>query len=129
MNTKAHQPVLLKETIEHLDIKADGIYIDATFGRGGHSKAILEHLGGKGMLIAIDQDPDAIASGQALAAAYPQLRLVHDSFAPFLISSNRSYPICNKTCGISTKTQFSVNWVPSRRQTSIPLTPTCAPEG
>ncbi|HEV7620623.1 MAG TPA: 16S rRNA (cytosine(1402)-N(4))-methyltransferase RsmH [Flavisolibacter sp.] len=54
-----HTPVLLKEAIEGLDIKADGVYVDCTFGGGGHSKAILEKLGLKGRLIAFDQDQDA----------------------------------------------------------------------
>jgi 16S rRNA (cytosine1402-N4)-methyltransferase len=54
-----HQPVLLHECIENLCIKPDGVYIDATFGGGGHSRAILEKLGTKGKLIAFDQDKDA----------------------------------------------------------------------
>ena len=55
-----HEPVLLKEAIAGLAIKPDGIYIDATFGRGGHSQAILECLGPKGRLIAFDKDPAAV---------------------------------------------------------------------
>ena len=51
-----HIPVLLKETIAGLNVKKDGIYIDGTFGRGGHSKAVLEQLGNKGHLLAIDRD-------------------------------------------------------------------------
>jgi 16S rRNA (cytosine1402-N4)-methyltransferase len=54
-----HQPVLLKESIEGLNIIKDGIYVDATFGGGGHSQEILKHLG-KGSLIAFDQDQDAM---------------------------------------------------------------------
>lgn len=54
-----HQPVLLHECIEQLNIKPDGVYLDATFGGGGHSKEILEHLGAKGKLIVFDQDADA----------------------------------------------------------------------
>jgi 16S rRNA (cytosine1402-N4)-methyltransferase len=54
-----HIPVLLKETIDALNIKPDGIYVDCTFGGGGHSKAILEKLGNDGKLIAFDQDEDA----------------------------------------------------------------------
>lgn len=59
--SKAHQSVLLAETIEALAIKPDGTYIDATFGRGGHSEAILKCLGARGRLLAIDKDPEAIA--------------------------------------------------------------------
>ena len=54
-----HIPVLLKEAIDNLNISPDGIYVDATFGGGGHSRAILEHLGPEGKLVAFDQDPDA----------------------------------------------------------------------
>jgi 16S rRNA (cytosine1402-N4)-methyltransferase len=55
-----HQPVLLKEVIDSLAIKPDGIYVDATFGRGGHASAILNQLSEKGFLLAIDKDPEAI---------------------------------------------------------------------
>ena len=54
-----HVPVLLNESIDGLDIKPDGIYIDVTFGGGGHSKEILRRLGKKGHLYSFDQDPDA----------------------------------------------------------------------
>lgn len=60
----AHNPVLLTEAIENLAIKAEGIYIDGTFGLGGHSRAILDKLGGKGRLLAIDRDPAAVAAGR-----------------------------------------------------------------
>ena len=56
----SHTPVLKKETIQSLQIKSDGIYIDGTAGGGGHSAEILKHLSDKGKLILIDQDPDAI---------------------------------------------------------------------
>ena len=56
-----HYSVLLKESLDGLNIKPDGFYIDGTFGRGGHSRAILERLGPNGHLLAIDQDPEAIA--------------------------------------------------------------------
>lgn len=55
-----HIPALLAETVEGLNIKADGVYVDATFGGGGHSRAILEKLNENGRLLAIDQDADAI---------------------------------------------------------------------
>ena len=54
-----HVPVLLNESIEGLAIKADGVYVDCTFGGGGHSRAILKHLNEKGRLVAFDQDDDA----------------------------------------------------------------------
>nr|WP_321248160.1 16S rRNA (cytosine(1402)-N(4))-methyltransferase RsmH [uncultured Psychroserpens sp.] len=55
-----HNPVLLKETVEGLNIKPDGVYVDVTFGGGGHSKEILKHLGPNGKLFAFDQDKDAL---------------------------------------------------------------------
>lgn len=55
-----HKPVLLNETVEGLNIKDDGVYVDVTFGGGGHSREILNHLGDKGRLIAFDQDQDAL---------------------------------------------------------------------
>ena len=60
-----HIPALLPQTLECLDIKPDGIYVDATFGGGGHSRAILEKLGPDGRLIAFDQDEDAITNSPA----------------------------------------------------------------
>lgn len=59
MDTNYHIPVMLQECIEGLNINPDGIYVDVTFGGGGHSKAILQHLSSKGRLIAFDQDADA----------------------------------------------------------------------
>ncbi len=55
-----HNPVLLKETVEGLNLKPDGVYVDVTFGGGGHSREILQHLGPEGKLIAFDQDKDAL---------------------------------------------------------------------
>lgn len=60
--TAYHKPVLLKESMEGLNIQPDGTYIDVTFGGGGHSREILRHLGEKGRLIAFDQDEDAAAN-------------------------------------------------------------------
>ena len=60
MQMDYHNPVLLSETVEGLNIKEDGVYVDVTFGGGGHSRKILESLGSKGRLIAFDQDKDAL---------------------------------------------------------------------
>ncbi len=62
MSSNAHVPVLLGPVLEGLEIRADGLYVDGTFGRGGHSSAILRQLNADGRLIAIDRDPQAIAS-------------------------------------------------------------------
>ncbi len=53
-----HNPVLLKESVDALAIKPDGVYVDVTFGGGGHSREILSRLGDEGRLYAFDQDPD-----------------------------------------------------------------------
>jgi 16S rRNA (cytosine1402-N4)-methyltransferase len=76
----AHTPVLLDEVLDGLAVKADGHYCDGTFGRGGHSAAILGQLGPAGRLCAIDRDPDAIAAGRERFAADPRLTLVRGSF-------------------------------------------------
>lgn len=60
MQMNYHNPVLLKESVDALNIKEDGVYVDVTFGGGGHSKEILSRLGKKGRLFAFDQDPDAL---------------------------------------------------------------------
>lgn len=75
---RAHITVLLNEAVDALAIRADGVYVDGTFGRGGHSRAVLERLGSQGRLIAFDRDPVAIAAGQALGDA--RLTLVHSAF-------------------------------------------------
>ena len=59
-----HKPVLLQEAINSLEIKPNGIYVDGTFGCGGHSEAILQNLEEKGRLIALDRDLDAINMGK-----------------------------------------------------------------
>jgi 16S rRNA (cytosine1402-N4)-methyltransferase len=66
MDDGAHTPVLLDEVISALAIKPDGVYVDATFGRGGHARAILARLGSSGQLVALDRDPDAERSAQAI---------------------------------------------------------------
>ena len=75
-----HQSVLLDEALESLNIRPSGIYIDATFGRGGHSRAILQQLGEKGRLIAFDQDPEAIAFAEQQFASEPRLTIEHCNF-------------------------------------------------
>jgi 16S rRNA (cytosine1402-N4)-methyltransferase len=74
-----HTTVLLAEAVEALVHAPDGCYVDGTFGRGGHARAILERLSAQGRLIAFDKDPQAIRLGEALIDA--RLQLVHASFA------------------------------------------------
>ncbi len=75
----AHVSVLLEETIDGLNIKPDGIYIDGTFGRGGHSGQVLKRLGEHGRLIAIDRDPQAIEAAKQYADD-PRFQIVHGGF-------------------------------------------------
>jgi 16S rRNA (cytosine1402-N4)-methyltransferase len=74
----SHATVLLHEAVEALQVKPDGIYVDGTFGRGGHSRLILEKLGRNGHLIALDKDPAAVAAGMAMADA--RFQIVHSGF-------------------------------------------------
>lgn len=76
-----HYSVLLSETIDSLNIKSDGIYVDCTAGGGGHSRAILEKLGENGRLIAIDQDPDAIAVLKERIGTDKRVTLIKDNFS------------------------------------------------
>lgn len=76
-----HITVLLDEAVEALAVRADGCYLDGTFGRGGHSRLILQHLGPQGQLLGFDKDPQAIATGQALAAEDGRFVIVQRSFA------------------------------------------------
>lgn len=75
----AHLSVLLNETVDGLNIQSDGIYIDGTFGRGGHSRHVLSHLGENGRLIAIDRDPQAIEAAKQFADD-PRFQIVHGGF-------------------------------------------------
>jgi len=75
-----HTPVLLAEVLAGLEVRPEGRYCDATFGRGGHTAAILAALGPAGRVIAIDRDPQAIAAGRERFAGEPRLTLVRGSF-------------------------------------------------
>ena len=79
-----HRTVLLDEAVDALsmvDARCDGIFVDGTFGRGGHSRRILEQLSAKGRLIAFDKDPQAVAVAQKLAQEDSRFVIAHDSFA------------------------------------------------
>lgn len=75
-----HIPVLLDEVIDSLGIEADGIYVDCTYGRGGHSSMILQMLGEKGRLLAIDQDEESILSGRQRFANDDRIQFEHGSY-------------------------------------------------
>jgi 16S rRNA (cytosine1402-N4)-methyltransferase len=76
-----HQPVLVAEVLEGLALVPDGWYVDATYGRGGHSTAILQRLGPAGRLFALDKDPEAVVHARSLAEADKRLTVVHGDFA------------------------------------------------
>lgn len=77
----AHRSVLLDSAVDCLVNNGDGNYVDATFGRGGHSRLILDRLGSGGRLLGIDKDPEAIRVAELLAAADPRFSWFHGSFA------------------------------------------------
>ncbi|WP_218354105.1 16S rRNA (cytosine(1402)-N(4))-methyltransferase RsmH [Alteromonas lipotrueiana] len=79
MSNFAHISVLLNECMDGLAIKPDGVYVDATFGRGGHSRKILEQLSEQGRLIAFDRDPQAIEAAQPLLSD-PRFSIIHEPF-------------------------------------------------
>ncbi len=81
MNNKEHVPVLLGPVLEGLNIQPGGWYVDGTFGRGGHSSAILKQLGTEGRLLAIDRDPQAIAQVDEALQHDPRFELLHGEFA------------------------------------------------
>ncbi|MBY5923207.1 16S rRNA (cytosine(1402)-N(4))-methyltransferase RsmH [Ferrimonas balearica] len=76
-----HITVLLDEAVNGLQLKPDGIYVDGTFGRGGHSRHILSQLGPNGRLIGIDRDPQAVAVAEQLSAEDPRFQIVHGPFS------------------------------------------------
>ncbi len=76
MDQTYHKPVLLHESVDGLNIKENGIYVDVTFGGGGHSREILKRLGVSGKLVAFDQDEDAVAN----AIKEDRFQLIHENF-------------------------------------------------
>ena len=75
-----HQPVLLAEVLTALSIKPDGVYVDGTFGRGGHANAILAELGPQGRLLAMDRDPEAVQSAERQFGADPRFEIEQGTF-------------------------------------------------
>lgn len=79
-NDYAHESVLLEEVLELLPTDLDGVYVDGTFGRGGHSRALLAKLGSQARLFGIDRDPQAVAVGKELAQEDPRFSMVASRF-------------------------------------------------
>jgi 16S rRNA (cytosine1402-N4)-methyltransferase len=78
-----HQPVLLREALDGLSLRDDGWYVDATYGRGGHSAEILARLGAQGRLLAMDKDPEAVAHGSQRFGADARFAIRHAGFEDF----------------------------------------------
>lgn len=94
-----HQTVLLHPAVDALLLDADGIYVDATFGRGGHSRLILDRLSGAGRVIAFDQDPDALTLARDLERSDSRFSFVAENFSALAgIASARG--VAGKVCGI-----------------------------
>ena len=81
MDSFQHHPVLLEEAVSSLAVRGDGIYLDGTFGRGGHSRAIMAGLTEQGRLFTLDKDPQAIAAGMEEWSEDPRFSIVQGSFA------------------------------------------------
>ncbi|MCB1888425.1 MAG: 16S rRNA (cytosine(1402)-N(4))-methyltransferase RsmH [Rhodocyclaceae bacterium] len=79
MTGAGHITVLLEEAVDALSVRAEGVYVDGTFGRGGHSRAILARLGPTGRLLAFDRDPRAVAAAEAIND--PRFTIVHEPFS------------------------------------------------
>ena len=91
-----HTPVLAAEALAGLALEAGGYYVDATFGRGGHTALILQALGREGAVLALDRDPQAIAAGRTRFADEVRLTLVHASFADLgtLVPAHADHRAC-----------------------------------
>lgn len=81
MDSFQHQAVLLEEAVSSLRVRGEGLYLDATFGRGGHSRAILAELTEQGRLFTLDKDPQAISAGMEKWSEDPRFSIVQGSFA------------------------------------------------
>jgi 16S rRNA (cytosine1402-N4)-methyltransferase len=85
-----HSPVLLDAAVDGLRVMAEGCYLDGTFGRGGHARAILARLGSAGRLYALDRDPEAVGFARARFADEPRLHVEHGSFADLRAFAERN---------------------------------------
>src|SRR5581483_4196033 len=81
MVERQHIPVMLNEAVEGLAVRAGGRYLDGTFGRGGHARAVLSRLGPDGRLLLMDRDPQAIATAQNEFGADPRVSIRHANFS------------------------------------------------
>ncbi len=77
----SHAPVMLDEVMQHMNVRPDGVYVDGTYGRGGHAQSILSCLGENGRLIVMDKDPDAIKAAQNNIGKDSRVTILHDDYA------------------------------------------------
>lgn len=98
-NFDYHTPVLLEETVDNLVTNPGGIYVDATFGRGNHARAILNRLNNQGRLIAFDKDMEAVFFGKKYFAGYKQFIIIHRAFKS-LLSSLQNLGVDGQVSGI-----------------------------
>ena len=89
MNDSGHKPVLLDEVLRGLDVRNDGTYVDCTFGRGGHSAAILARLGDRGRLVVFDRDSAAIAVARARFGGDRRVACIHAPFSRVAVEARR----------------------------------------
>lgn len=99
MSKTEHFSVLLRESVEALVWDEAGFYIDGTFGRGGHSRAILQRLKQDGRLLAFDKDPQGVAAGHKLESEDSRFAIVHESFAALAQEAER-YGVAGRVAGI-----------------------------
>jgi 16S rRNA (cytosine1402-N4)-methyltransferase len=95
-----HKPVLVDQVLAALAVRPAGHYVDATYGRGGHSARILAELGAQGRLVAIDRDREAIAAGRARFASEGRITLVHGAFGEMAALLRAALPECAVYDGI-----------------------------
>ncbi len=99
MQAGSHRPVMIQAVVDALRPAADGVFIDCTFGRGGHARALLSVIGPSGRVIALDRDPAAIAAGRKLAAEDARLEVVQAQFSSLeAVASSRA--VCGKVNGV-----------------------------
>ncbi len=99
MEAEAHQPVMVQAVVDALRPVADGVFIDCTYGRGGHSRALLSALGPSARVIALDRDPAAFAAACRLAAEDPRLKAEQAQFSRLeAVASN--HEVCGKVNGV-----------------------------
>ena len=119
MENYKHTTVLLDEAVNGLNIRPDGIYIDGTFGRGGHSRLILSQLGEEGRLLAIDRDPQAIAVAKTIDDLSPRwantlpsaiLSARSTAFSSILASLHRNLMMLNAAFPLCAMVRWTCVW-------------------